>query len=119
VRVADAELRDRFEWGYDKSEALAAQGKDSNLAVGYFKNFFRTIDESERPSADAILAEWALSPDDDARRFVALAIIDEFKVVSALPSLRALAERFELADGPAAPYDWAKVNRIIGRLATA
>jgi hypothetical protein len=37
-----------LERAYDKSEALAAQVEDSNLGVGYFKNFFRTGPKASR-----------------------------------------------------------------------
>jgi hypothetical protein len=117
--VSDSSVRELIDWGYAKADALAREVKDSNRAVLYFENFFRSIQEADQPEAEEIVAEWALCEEDEARRFVALAVIDDLRIVSALPSLRVLQERFECADGPSAPYDWAKVNRIIGRLASA
>lgn len=65
--------------------------------------------------ANEVLIGWTQS-DDAKRRFDALTLIDEFSIVAALPALRELAQEFEDSTETAAPYDWAKVNRIIGRL---
>jgi hypothetical protein len=50
------------------------------------------------------------------QRYDALAIINEFRVTEALPHLLDLALRLQLDDGPGAPFELAKVERIIRRL---
>ena len=66
-------------------------------------------------AVDELLAEWVLS-DDQNLRFDAMALISDHNIRSALPSLRLLAERLEEASGPSAPYEWTKVNRLVGKL---
>jgi hypothetical protein len=69
----------------------------------------------DRVEIEQVLCDWA-EGDDDLRQSTALAVIDRLRIVSAIPALRRLAARLEEASGPSAPYDWAKVNRILGRL---
>jgi hypothetical protein len=38
---------------------------------------------------------------------------------AALPALRSLVERLESSGDPGAPYEWVKVNRVIGCLSQA
>ncbi len=115
--VSDSELRARLEAEWCRIDTAAVARKDSQSAVSQLAVLYSSLAASERVIADDVLREWALS-DNSKRRFDALALIDKFSITSALPALRTLAARFESADGPSAPYDWAKVNRLIGRLAT-
>lgn len=62
-----------------------------------------------------ILIEELSSPN-EAARFDALAIIGEFRVPAALPALRLLSARLQHESSPGAPFEVAKVNRIIDRL---
>ena len=66
--------------------------------------------------ASEVISEWVTS-DDEAKRWDAVALIDDFAIASALPALRSLANRLEHSDDPAAPFEWAMVNRLIGTLA--
>ena len=50
-------------------------------------------------------------------RFDAIALINDFKIVSAIPALQKLAERLMLSDTPGAPYEIKKIRRVIGSLA--
>ena len=109
MRETWAGIRDELEEAFEGTKD--AQGVTLELAKRY-----RALSSSERQTVDQILAEWALSSD-EVLRFDALSLIDEFRIESALPSLRRLAKILEEADNPGAPYEWAKVNRIIGRLA--
>jgi hypothetical protein len=63
------------------------------------------------------LAEWVAS-DDEALRYDALFVIDEHAIRELVPALRALQERLERdpLPGPGEPYEWAKVNRLLGKL---
>ena len=67
--------------------------------------------------ANRVLAEWALS-DDENVRFDALALIDDFKIASAAPALQELARRLASDGTPGAPYELKKVRRIISNLAS-
>jgi len=95
----------------DEAEAM----KQSQAALFALFERYRRLPVGERHVIDRLLADDVQS-DDEGRRFDALAIIREFRIVSALPALRALAARLENASEPSAPYEWAKVNRTIGLL---
>jgi hypothetical protein len=49
--------------------------------------------------------------------FDALFLVDRFAIVAAVPTLRQLEVWLEDQTTPGAPYEWAKVNRILGALA--
>lgn len=91
------------------------RAKDSQHALDELERRYRDLDETERHVALEAFTAWILGTD-PRRQFAALAMIDRFSIQEALPELRRLAEALETATGPSAPYDWAKVNRIIGRL---
>lgn len=109
------EFREMFEafWERANSEAMAA--KSSQLAYEELKSLYTRLDAQERSLADSILSDWVVS-DDDSRMWDALALIRDFNVRSTLPALRKLEARLETSNAPSAPYDWAKVNRLIGHL---
>ncbi len=65
--------------------------RDSYLALDRLHTLYRKLDSAERAMADQVLAEWALS-DDEAVRFDALALIDEFKITNATPALKKLGK---------------------------
>ena len=96
----------------DQAKAL----KDSYYALDRQRARYQRLDATERVLANELLAEWVLSGD-EAKRFDALALIDDFRIVSATPALRQLADRLESSSEPGAPYEWQKVNRLIGELA--
>lgn len=108
ARTRWVELRERLD-----DDARAS--KSSHAVVLELSRRYQALDESERPEVDELLAEWVLS-EDEGRRFDALAVIADNKVVHAVPALRELAERLEASDAPNAPFEWAKVNRILGKL---
>jgi len=65
--------------------------------------------------ADQVLTEWVLSKDEGVR-FDALALIDDFKILKAIPALQKLATRLVSSSAPSAPYELQKVDRVIGDL---
>ncbi len=99
-----------------ESEADAA--RDSFLAYQRLQTLYRRFDLEERRLASDVISDWVVS-EDEAKRWDAVALIDDFAIASALPALRSLADRLESSDEPGAPYEWAKVNRVIGTLALA
>ena len=106
------EKMDRF-WQESDTEAL--RSKDSQYVQERLARWISNLSPSEREQADEILISWIHSGDSQ-RQFDALSLISELGVTAAIPELRVLAMEFEQSDKPSAPYDWAWVNRIIGRL---
>lgn len=106
------EFRRQMESYRRAADEEAASLKDSYVALDRLHTLYRKFDSEEQKIADQVLAEWALSADEKLR-FDALALIDDFKVASAAPALRQLANRLASSDAPGAPYELKKVNRII------
>jgi hypothetical protein len=79
VTMNETDLREHLDWGYRKSETLAG-AKSSLGGLPYFPNFFRSIADSDQAAAGSIIAAWAHG--DDENQFVAVAIIDEFRLTS-------------------------------------
>lgn len=79
---------------------------------------FGRLGAAERVQLEPLLREWLLS-DDEADRFDAIAIVWNNDVASMIPTLRELEDRLEESNAIGAPYEWAKVNRALGRLVSA
>jgi YD repeat-containing protein len=110
--VTDDELRAAFRDAVDIEQVAA---KDSQGALPRLFEKYRSLSAPEREIVDELISLDAASSD-ETRRFYAVALIAEFRIVSAVPALRALANRLESDPGPGAPFEWAKVNRVIGEL---
>ena len=76
---------------------------------------FGTLPEPDRQAATEELIEW-LQSDDERLRYDACFIIGEHRLRAAAPALQELAERLEQTGAPGAPYEWAKVNRLLAGL---
>jgi hypothetical protein len=99
----------------DDATARAEANKQSQEALFDLFSRYRGLSEDEKRVVDDLLAEQVNSSEENIR-FDALAVIREFRIQSALPALRTLAERLEGGSSPGAPYEWTKVNRLIGLL---
>lgn len=107
--------RQSFGDHWARLDAEAQANKSSHGALLRLIEFYRELDAQDRYVVDDMLAGWAL--DGDARqRFDALALIDEFRIRSALPAMRSGLARLEQATGPSVPSDRAKLERILRRL---
>lgn len=91
-------------------EAIA--NKQSQDALAQLASRYRLLSPDDRAVVDGLLAEQVRSSDENVR-FDALALVNEFKIQSAASALRSLADWLEHQDHPGAPYEWAKVNRIL------
>lgn len=109
--------RDELERFWERVDKAGDRAKDAQLALNELERCYAQLDESERRVALSVFTDW-IHGTDVRRQFAGLAMIDRFSIRAALPELRTLASALEDATGPSAPYDWAKVNRIIGRLAS-
>jgi len=96
-------------------DAEAMSLKDPYVALDRLHSLYRRFDDQERELADQVLAEWALSQDEKTR-FDALALIDDFEIITAVPALHKLAARLESDHAPGAPFELQKVNRLLSDL---
>jgi hypothetical protein len=94
----------------------AKSSKDSHQALDRMHSRYRKFGVEERTMANRVLAEWALS-DDENVRFDALALIDEFMIANTMPALHRLAIRIAASHAPDVRYELTKVNHILGKLA--
>ena len=92
--------------------------KDSQGAIIELYELYAELDAAERADANEALLE-ALREGDEDKRFDALAIIDEFSLREAIPDLRALSARLQFDDSPGAPFEMAKIGRILEKLKAA
>jgi len=89
--------------------------KEPEVALDQLRTLYKKFDNAERHMADQIIAEWTLS-DDEKIRFDGLALIYDFEINKAIPSLKELANRLRLSVTPSAPYELKKVERILSKL---
>ena len=89
--------------------------KNSQGALMELMDLYERFEAEERELADKVIAEWIRS-DNKRKRFDALALVDPFGIRAAIGELR--SEEVELVGrtDPEAPYELAKVRRILERL---
>ncbi len=89
--------------------------KDPYHALDLLLTLYEKFDAKERTMADQVVAEWALSEDENTR-FDAQALIGEFKIRSALPALEKLVMRLAASTAVGAANELELVNRLIADL---
>lgn len=104
-----------FEHLWAELDADAQATKFSQQALLRLIEFYRALEADGRAVVDKVLTGWVLEGD-PRRRFDALALIDEFVIREALPSVRTALQRLERATDPSAPTDRAKLQRLLARL---
>jgi hypothetical protein len=109
------EFRRQFETWWAGTDAREVARKNSQGALLELMTFYEKLDGADRIMADQVLGEWVTS-DNDRKRFDALAMVDQFRIRSAVPQLRALESAIAKRSGHEAPYELAKVRRILERL---
>ena len=107
----------RSEWTAlrDRLDAEAIAMKESQAVVIELSRRYAALDADAREVVDELLSEWVLS-DDEKHRFDALALVSDHRVLSALPALRELLVRLDGSTTPGAPYEQAKIRRILACL---
>ncbi len=105
-----------FELVWDDFVARANAMKFSQKAVLWMTDFYeRRLGDEDRKVADAVLRAWLLG-DEIGRRFIALALVDDFGIRTALPAVKQLRTRLMDATDPVQVDEREKAERIIGRL---
>ena len=98
----------------DDLDARALAAQDTMDAVMRLSRRYTALADHDRAAVDAELARWLCS-NDERLRYDALFLIAEHDIRNAEPELRALADRLKVESTPGAPYEWAKVNRLLAR----
>jgi hypothetical protein len=92
----EEEFRRNMNDYWDQVNEEARDFREPFIVDKRFRSLYRGLDGSERRMADDLIAEWVMS-DDSPRRCFARDLIRKFKIVTALPALRNLAERLATA----------------------
>jgi hypothetical protein len=111
----DEDAGRRFREFRDAVDEEHAGTKVPELATVRLSKKYQGLSDSERTTVDQVLSEWLLSGD-EGLEMDAWVLVSQFKILSALPALRTLADRLERSFEQNAPYYWQSVNRIIGEL---
>jgi uncharacterized protein HemX len=110
------EFRQRMDSYRSSAEKEGRSLKDSYLTLERLHELYDRFNQNEQLMADEVIAQWALS-DDETLRFDALALIDDFRIVSATTTLQTLVNRLSSSSAPGAPYEREKVERLLAKLA--
>ncbi len=114
--MAYEKFRESLESFRINADVEAAAQKDPQLALDQLCALYKKFDASERAMAGRVLAEWVLAAD-VGKRFDALAIVEEYRVLDVAPTLRNLASRLAKSTDPGAPFELQKVQRVLSTLA--
>jgi hypothetical protein len=109
------EFRADMEVHWRELERLASKHKDGNLATHEAFKWYEALTADQRSLADYVLAEWVLAGS-HGQQFDALALIDKFRITSAIPALERLVEQLGSVEGPEARFLDAKVKRFLDAL---
>jgi hypothetical protein len=107
--------RAEFESLWDRLDAEALAGKQSQEATVRLTSFYGELDEADRAVVDEALTDW-VTADDDRRLFDALALIADFEIRSALPALKRRAESLAGATEGPPKYEREKIERVVREL---
>ena len=107
-------------WIYFRAKVSTEQeaAKQSQNVLNLLFDRYERLPPSDRILIDDHPAR-TLSSADEKERFDALAEIHGFQITSAISQVRSLAAHLESDTSPSAPYQWAKANRLIGRLSAS
>jgi hypothetical protein len=108
-------VRDEMERLWQVADREEQDSKLSGATIEAVLRWYRRLAQDQREEADLVICEW-LRAREPRRQFDALALVDRIGIQKALPILRELQSESERRSDPAAPYDWARFNRVIGRL---
>jgi hypothetical protein len=108
-------VRRHMESDRSLADAEANASRDPQIVPERLRTWYRSLGPDDRLQAHSVLMEW-LASEDEALRFDALALVDDFMIASSAPALAQLAVRLKSSTLPGAPYELKKVNRVRARL---
>jgi hypothetical protein len=102
------------EW-WELKDAQAMVEKASQGVLIALVNLYNGLDPEEKKKADTVFAEW-LGSDNERKQFDSMAMIERYKISSAINSLKGLRTKLLQRSDPGAPFDLKKVERILDKL---
>jgi hypothetical protein len=110
------EFYKKFNEWWTATSIQAQAEKNSHGALMKLIELYRSLPVSEQALLDRLFSDWVFSSD-EAKRFDALAMIDQFVIRGCVPALkRYQAQLCEASAKPETPYELSKVQRILARL---
>ncbi|MDB5047525.1 MAG: hypothetical protein JWO30_596 [Fibrobacteres bacterium] len=113
--MTSKDFREKMEKWWEATDARAMAQKASQGALVELMKLYKEFDSEEKVQADQVLIEW-INSKNEKKKFDALAMIDHFKIRSALKQLHVFQTDATQRTDPEAPFDLKKVNRILKRL---
>ncbi len=110
----DQDVREEWQSFARQVDRDYRDAKDSQGALPALFDRYRQLQPAERDAVDRLLGETLDSADENAR-FDALALAAEFRIRSLAPQLLSLAARLNNDRAPGAPFELAKVKRVLSR----
>jgi hypothetical protein len=99
------EFRREMDEYWSRIDREFMEKKESHGAVMELMKLYRRLDPGEQSMAKQVIIEWLRSTE-SRKQFDALALVDEFRIVDALPTLRELETEAEARTDHEAAYDW-------------
>jgi len=109
------EFREKLEAWWLATDAREVARKNSQGALLALMDFYEALEPDERALADQVFAEW-IGSGNDRKRFDALAMVDRFRILAASAQLRIAEAEIATRQDHEAPYELAKVRRVLDRL---
>jgi hypothetical protein len=113
--MALIDVRQQLETWWSTFDARALSEKDSQAVTIELIRRYGQLSPAERTIADPVIGEWVRSHE-ERKRFDALAVIDHYRVRSAVPQLHALECDLLRSKAPGAPFELKKVRQVLDRL---
>jgi hypothetical protein len=114
----DESPRDWFDRVHRELVEAALAAKDSNEATVKLAKIYKMAKPEFSPEIDALIAEWLLSSD-AGTRFDARALVNHFRLRSALRSLNARASQLEHELSAPSRYELKRIREFIESFETA
>ena len=106
------EFREQLEEWWAVTDEREMARKNSQGALLEFMRLYETLEADDRGLADHVIADW-IGSENERKRFDALAMVDQFRIRATVPQLKRAEIELAASETPAAPYELAKVRRIL------
>ena len=111
-------MTDIQQWWTQEYEYLLRAGRASKNPMSALFEMYRryeALTNSERDQINDLLVTWVEDSNDD-KRFAAHAIVEEYKIVAAIPAMGRLCERLKRCNVPDNPDGFYERQKVLGKI---
>lgn len=111
-------MTDIRQWWTDEHDYLlrmARAAKNPMSALFDMYERYNALKDSEKNEIDKLLVEWIDDVDED-KRFTALAMAEEYKIIAAIPAMERLCDRFKNSKIPDDPKGYNERKKVLRKL---